>query len=241
MARADRLFRLLQAIRSLPQPVTAARLAAETEVSDRTLYRDIAALRAGGALIDGAAGVGYTLTEDPALPPQMFTRLEVEALVLGLAEVRLAGDPALARAAEAALAKITATLPERVQRQAIHAVQQTYRFERRPPAPAHLAVIRDACWEERALSIDYTDRDGGVTQRTIWPLSVVFLDRTLMLLAWCCLRQGFRRFKLDQMAHVTLTDTSFRPRRVALLREFLTQLRTEATAYSTMPTTNNTL
>ena len=40
-----------------------------------------------GALIDGAAGLGYTLTEDPALPPQMFTRLEVEALVLGLAAV----------------------------------------------------------------------------------------------------------------------------------------------------------
>ena len=122
MSRSDRLFRLLTALRSLPQPVTAARLADETEVSERTLYRDIDTLRAGGAVIDGAAGFGYTLTEDPALPPQMFTRLEVEALVLGLAEVRLAGDPALARAAEVALAKITATLPERVQRQAIHAV-----------------------------------------------------------------------------------------------------------------------
>ena len=123
MARADRLFRLLHALRSLPAPVTAARLAEETGVSERTLYRDIDGLRAGGALIDGAAGYGYTLTEDPALPPQMFTRLEVEALVLGLAEVRQAGDPALAKAADAALAKITATLPERVQRHAIHAVQ----------------------------------------------------------------------------------------------------------------------
>ena len=128
MSRPDRLFRLLDVLRTLPQPVTAARLAAETEVSERTLYRDIDTLRAGGALIDGAAGFGYTLTEDPALPPQMFTRLELEALVLGLAEVRLAGDPALARAATAAQAKIIATLPERVQRQAIHTVLQTYRF-----------------------------------------------------------------------------------------------------------------
>ncbi len=136
MARADRLFRLLSTIRMLPQPVTAARLAEETGVSERTLYRDIDALRAGGALIDGAAGLGYTLTEDPALPPQMFTRLEVEALVLGLAEVRLAGDPALAKAAEAAQAKIIASLPERVQRQAIHAVSRSYRYEARPPCPA---------------------------------------------------------------------------------------------------------
>ena len=240
MPRPDRLFRLLHALRTLPQPVTAARLAEETEVSERTLYRDIDTLRAGGALIDGAAGLGYTLAEDPALPPQMFTRLEVEALVLGLAEVRLAGDPALAKAAEAALAKITATLPERVQRQAIHAVQLTYRFEKRPRAPAELAMIREACWDERAIDLTYTDRDGTKTQRRVWPLSVVFLDRTLMLLAWCCLRQGFRRFHLASMTSITLTPESFRPRRVALLREFLAELRAGPQLASATPTTNNT-
>lgn len=219
MSRPARLFRLLDALRRLPAPVTAARLAAETEVSPRTLYRDIDTLRAGGALIDGAAGVGYTLTEDPALPPQMFTRLEVEALVLGLAEVRMAGDPALARAAELAQAKIIATLPERVQRQALHAVQQTYRFERRP-VPSHLPLIREACWDETALDIRYTDRDGGDTARRILPLSVIFLDRTLMLLAFCTLRQDFRQFHIAMMAEVTLSDQSFRPRRVALLRQY---------------------
>lgn len=225
MAKSDRLFRLLTALRMLPQPVTAARLAEETGVSERTLYRDIDSLRAGGALIDGAAGVGYTLTEDPALPPQMFTRLEVEALVLGLAEVRMAGDPALARAAQAAMAKITATLPERVQRHAIHAVSQTYRAEKRPAAPAHMDLIREACWDERMLDITYADNNGEVTQRRIWPLSVVFLDRTLMLLAWCSLRQGFRRFHLHRMSEVTATEAHFRPRRVPLLREFLAQMR----------------
>jgi predicted DNA-binding transcriptional regulator YafY len=237
LARADRLFRLRTALRTLPQPVTAARLAEETEVSPRTLYRDIAALRAAGALIDGEAGVGYTLTEDPALPPQMFTRLEIEALVLGLSEVRLAGDPALARAATAALAKITATLPERVQRQAIHAVQQTYRYEKRPAAPAHLEQIRQACWDEMALDLTYTDASGAQTQRRIRPLSVVFLDRSLMLLAFCTLRQDFRRFRLDLMSDVTMTDASFRPRRVALLRDFLKIL---TGAQSTSPTRNNT-
>lgn len=225
MARPDRLFRLLTALRRLPQPVTAARLAAETEVSLRTLYRDIDTLRAGGALIDGAPGLGYALTEDPALPPQMFSQLEVEALVLGLAEVRLAGDPALAKAAEAAQAKIIATLPQRVQRQAIHAVQQIYRFETRPLVPTTLPLIREACWEERALDLTYLDRDGSQTRRRIWPLSVVFLDRTLMLLAFCTLRQGFRRFRLERMAEVTLTPESFRPRRVPLLREFLAELK----------------
>ncbi len=225
MARPDRLFRLLQVLRTLPAPVTAARLAEATEVSPRTLYRDIDTLRAGGALIDGAAGVGYVMTEDPALPPQMFTRLEVEALVLGLAEVQHAGDPALAGAAIAALSKITATLPERVQRQAAHAVSMTYRMQARPPAPPHMALIREACWDEVALDTTYRDRDSTLTARRILPLSVVFLDRTLMLLAWCCLRQDFRRFHLGAMEDVRRTDESFRPRRVPLLRAFTQAMR----------------
>ena len=53
MARSDRLFRLLQTMRELPAPFTAARLAEETGVSLRSLYRDIDSLRAAGARIDG--------------------------------------------------------------------------------------------------------------------------------------------------------------------------------------------
>lgn len=225
MPKSDRLFRLLNAFRMLPQPVTAARLAEETGVSERTLYRDIQSLRAAGALIDGEAGTGYTLTEDPALPPQMFTRLEVEALVLGLAEVTMSGDSMLAKAAAGAQAKIIATLPDRVQRQAIHSVSSTYRFERRRPAPPHLHLLREAAWEERAVDLTYRDLSGQLTDRRIWPLGTVFLDREVMVLAWCCLRQDFRRFKVHEMANVRLADESFRPRRVPLLRSFLDQLR----------------
>jgi predicted DNA-binding transcriptional regulator YafY len=224
MARSDRLFRLLTAFRMLPQPVTAARLAAETGVSERTLYRDIGALRAGGALIDGEAGVGYSLTEDPALPPQMFTRLEVEALVLGLAEVSQIGDTALARAAAAAQAKIIATLPDRVQRQAIHAVSSTYRFDRRAPLPPHMQILRESAWEECALDIAYRDVSGQLTNRRIWPLGIIFLDHEVQCLAFCCLRQDFRRFKVHQMDRVVLTHESYRPRRVPLLRDYIDQL-----------------
>ena len=227
MPKSDRLFRLVPAFRLLPHPVTAARLAEETGVSERTIYRDIQSLRAAGALIDGEAGAGYALTEDPALPPQMFSRLEVEALVLGLAEVTQSGDAMLAKAAVAAQAKIIATLPDRVQRQAIHAVSRSYRFERRSPAPPHLQLLREAAWDERAVDLSYLDASGHQTARRIWPLGTVFLDREVQVLAFCCLRQDFRRFKVAQMADVRLTDESFRPRRVPMLRSFLDQLRGE--------------
>lgn len=224
MARADRLFRLLQALRRLPAPVTAGRLAEETGVSLRTLYRDIGALRAGGALIDGEAGLGYTLTEDPALPPQMFSRIEIEALVLGLAEVGQMGDPALAAAAGDALAKIVASLPERVQRQAAHATGIVYRYHPRPPVPPFAGLLREAAWEERAIDIGYADAGGQATMRRIWPLATVFLDHALVCLAWCCLRHDFRQFRLDRITAAAPAAESFRPRRVTMLRDYLARL-----------------
>ncbi|MCG8446645.1 MAG: HTH domain-containing protein, partial [Hyphomicrobiales bacterium] len=60
MRRADRLFQLLQYLRG-GRLVTAATLAERLEVSERTVYRDIADLKASGVPIDGEAGVGYLM------------------------------------------------------------------------------------------------------------------------------------------------------------------------------------
>ena len=97
-------MRLVDAMRRLPKPLTAARLAEETGVSQRQLYRDIATLRAGGALIDGEAGFGYRLVEDPALPPQSFSQLEIEALGLAVQALNRIGDDELIEAGRAAFA-----------------------------------------------------------------------------------------------------------------------------------------
>ncbi|MBR9764851.1 MAG: YafY family transcriptional regulator [Rhodobacteraceae bacterium] len=224
MSRSERLFRLMNALRVLPKPVTAARLAEETEVSERTLYRDIESLRASGALIEGAPGLGYTLTEDSALPPQTFDRLEMEALVVGLSDVRQRGDAALARAADTALAKIVATLPERQQRQIVHATHMVYRYESPAEPTMDISVLRAACWDEQALDLRYQDAVGAMTERRIYPLAIVYLDHGLGVLAWCCLRRDFRKFLLSRMAAVTPADESFRPNRVRLLREYISQL-----------------
>jgi predicted DNA-binding transcriptional regulator YafY len=225
MARSDRLFRLLHALRMLPPPVTAARLAQETGVSERTLYRDIESLRMAGALIDGERGYGYRLTEDLAMPPQQFTRIELEALLLGLSQVRQVGDAELGDAAEAAMAKIVGSLPERLQRQALHSVLQVYRFDEPPEPPIDLSLLRKACWDEQAMTIVYSDAEGRQTERGIWPLSIVYLEHRLVVLAWCCLRQDFRKFRVDRIMAIRPIQESFRPRRVPLLRQFLAQLQ----------------
>ena len=227
MPRSDRLLRLLQVIRTFPQPVTAAVLARETGVSERTLYRDIESLRAAGALIDGAPGYGYCLTEDPALPPQVFSRLEIEALVLGLGYVRARGDRALADAAQVALSKITATLPERLQRQVVHAVLRVYRYHGPDEASIDATPIRRACWAEVALDIVYRTAGNVESARRVLPLSMVYVDDGVMLLAWCTLREDFRMFRVSRILELTVSAESFRPRRVALLRDYLKRLSGE--------------
>ena len=231
MAKTDRLFRLLHLIRGLRPPVTAARLAAAMEVSERTIYRDIDSLRAAGARIEGEAGLGYTMVEDPALPPQTFTQIELEALTLGLADVNQRGDVDLAQAANDALVKILATLPERQQRQAMHAVNLVQRFNTPATPTIDMTLLREAMWAEEALDIGYRDLKDARTERRIYPLALSYYDRSVMLLAWCCKRQDFRSFHVTRIDGYKNTDESFRPRRVTLLREFIAKLRAREEAW----------
>ena len=105
------MLTLLQLLRGKKYPVTASDLADELNISERTLYRDIAELIAQGAPISGAAGLGYVLRPGLFLPPLMFTEDETEAVLLGLRYVDQRGDEVLSKAAGQALAKIAAVLP----------------------------------------------------------------------------------------------------------------------------------
>lgn len=234
MSRSDRLFHLLQALRTLSAPITGEKLAQETGISVRSVYRDIETLRAGGAEIDGEPGYGYTLVSEGSLRPRTFTRIEIEALALGLAQVQQMGDPALAAAADAVLGKVAATLPSVGQQHMLHAVSRVHRFgdqaRQAVAANVDINVVRQACWREEALHIGYTAQSGVATRRTILPLAIVYLDRALVVLARCCLREDFRIFRVDRITAVVATGTSFRPRRAALLRSYLARLDEESEA-----------
>jgi len=224
MAKSDRLLQMMQCLRTFPAPVKAQALSRELGVSLRTIYRDVDSLRRSGALIDGEAGYGYTLQEDPALPPMMFSRDEMEALVLGLREVVQVADPVLANAAENALSKLKASLPQRMRAEFEHAVLYAKRFYTRPDMTIDIATLRSATRNEQVIEIFYADVDDNRTQRTIQPLAIVFFDRSLVVLAWCELRKAYRSFRIDRIQSMTITERSFRPRRVPMLREYLDRL-----------------
>lgn len=227
MSRTHRLFQLMQALRQGGGPHSSAGLARELGVSARSIHRDIATLREMGAVIDGAAGYGFTLIEDNALPPLGFRDTELEALVLGLREVEQIGDPDLATAASEALRKLQARLPPRQADRLRHAVLAAHRFQR-PELPAISAsALREATRDEMEVRFGYTDAQGAVTERQVKPLGLVYFDRSTVLLAWCGLRRDNRVFRLDRMRDLEVTVQSFRPHRVAMLRDALERLRGE--------------
>ncbi len=230
MTRTNRLFQLMQALRNHYPPVTAALLTHETGVSERTLYRDIDALRGLGAVIDGTAGYGYALTEDPALPPMMFNDEEIEALVLGLRDVQAIGDPALATAAATALTKLHARLPSAQAHRLKHAVLAVNRIFPPPKPGIDVAVLRRATWDEWSVSFSYVDGKDAQTARTIDPLGIVFLQDKHCVLGWCHLRNDSRVFRLDRMRDLIVTDQSFRPRRVPMLQAALAKIKAEVAA-----------
>lgn len=230
MNRTHRLFQMMTALRRMPAPVRALQLADELDVSLRTIYRDIEGLRGLGAVIDGEAGFGYTLIEDAALPPLGFENDELEALVLGLRDVAVIGDPALALAAQSALAKLTARVPPRQAHRLKHAILDVRRFHAPIVPRIDVANLRAATWDEETVKFAYTDGKGSPSEREVDPLGIVYLQNTNMLMAWCHLRKDFRVFRLDRMDDLVRTGNSFRPRRVPMLRDHLARIRAEMEA-----------
>src|SRR5271169_2948563 len=112
MRRSDRLFDIIQALRTASAPVTAARLAERLEVTVRTVYRDVATLQARRVPIEGAPGLGYVLRRGFDLPPLMFTSEEIEAIAVGVRLLRRTGDAGLQDAAAGVLSKVSVVLPE---------------------------------------------------------------------------------------------------------------------------------
>ena len=72
MRRTDRLFDIIQVLRSASGPISAATIAERLEVSPRTNYRDIATLQAMRIPIEGEVGVGYVMGRGYDLPPLNF-------------------------------------------------------------------------------------------------------------------------------------------------------------------------
>lgn len=216
----------MQALRRRPV-VTAAALARELEVSERTIYRDIRDLVSSGVPIEGEAGVGYTLRKGFDLPPLMFTEAEIEALVLGARVVSSWGDAGLARAAASALARVEAALPDRLKPRIEQTPLFAPGFHVRQSLLTPLSELRAAIDEHRRVRLSYTDAEGDETERVVRPLGLFFWGAWWSFEAWCELRQDFRSFRLDRIRALEALDDRFVPEPGKTLEDFFAAMERE--------------
>jgi predicted DNA-binding transcriptional regulator YafY len=209
MRRADRLFDIIRILRAKSRPVTAAALAAQLEVTVRTVYRDIATLQARRVPIEGAAGVGYVLRPGFDLPPLMFTDEELDAVALGARLVRRIRDTKLQAAAESVLTKVLGVLPDALR---AHFDAPSFYVSAGSAQPAEgvdLAAARRAIRETRKMRIAYVDEKGLRSERVIWPIAMAYYVDATLIGAWCELRTDYRNFRVDRIAASQILDERF--------------------------------
>lgn len=226
MRRADRLFQIIQILRRT-KIVTAARLAEELEVSERTIYRDISDLLGSGVQIQGEAGIGYTLSSLYDFPPLMFSDEEVEALVVGARIVKKWADPKLANAAEDILVKVETVLPDRLKSKIQTLPIFSLNFEYSEKDMDHLKLLRRATNNSIKVKITYEKSPGDKTARVVRPLCLAFTPPYWLISTWCELRQDFRNFRLDRIKGIEEMKETFDEEPGRSLEDFLARVSSE--------------
>lgn len=199
MSRTGRLFQLMDALRGNRHPVTAARLAEQLGVSERTIYRDMQTLAELGAPLQGEAGVGYMLRAGFFLPPLMFGADELEALVLGARWVKRQGDVELAKAAASALAKIATASPKDLRDSMADTSLWVPIGMDENISEAFITPTRLAIRHQHKLRITYSDEHGRASDRVVWPFALAYMEGRRLLAAWCEMRSALRHFRIDRI------------------------------------------
>lgn len=211
--RASRLVTIVLLLQARGR-ATAAELAAELEVSQRTVYRDLEALGTAGVPVYGerGAGGGYRLVDGYRTTLTGLTADEAGTLLLAgapgpAAELGLGSLLATTRL------KLLAAVPPGLRAAATRAEE---RFHLDPAGWAHarepdrrrLEALASAVWEDRRVRVVHsTDPDRTVT-RTLSPLGLVHKTGTWYLVAD---PDGARRvYRVDRITRVDVLDTPAR-------------------------------
>lgn len=214
MNRIDRISAILIQLQSR-KIVKAQEIAERFEISLRTVYRDIHSLYEAGIPIIGEAGVGYSLADGYKLPPVMFTNEEATALLTAEKLVKKLTDKATSEVYQSALTKIKATLRSTGKEylseiedhiEVINSPFQAQSFGENQ----YIQSILKAISQKAKISIDYFATSSQEhSQRNIEPIGIFFQHNRWYLLAFCCLRNDYRQFRLDRINGVVFTNESF--------------------------------
>ncbi|MFD5252146.1 helix-turn-helix transcriptional regulator [Streptomyces bobili] len=199
--RAARLIKMVLLLQARPA-MTAAELARELEVSERTVTRDAQALSEAGVPVyaeRGRAG-GYRLVDGYRTGLTGLARGEAEALFLSGVPGALR-EMGLADAASVARLKVSAALMPSL-RDAPTAAAQRFHLDapawfQEPAAPPLLPVIADAVWDDRRLTARYR-RGETEAVRELEPYGLVLKAGVWYLCARVAEAQAYRTYRIDR-------------------------------------------
>ena len=205
--RASRLVQLLLFLQTRGR-TTAAVLARELEVSERTVHRDVDALSAAGVPIYAERGPhgGIQLIDGYRTRLTGLTGDEAEALFLsGLPGP--AAELGLGTVVAAARLKVLAALPSELRVRASRLVERFHLdaagwFHASEEVP-HLAVLADAVWESRRVEVTYRRGDREV-ERSLEPLGLVLKAGVWYLVAGS--EGQARTYRVSRIRAVTAGD-----------------------------------
>ncbi len=208
MKRSARLFAIAEHLRARRTGTTAEALAERFDVTVRTIYRDLDALRDAELPLhaERGRGGGYALDRAYSLPPVNFNAREAALLVAvgrWVSEMRLVP---FTETIEAALDKVRAALGPARQRELAEQMKtlQLVGIPARAGSAAVRKVLEQAWFERRPMRIRYRDANGVTTSRAVRVRGVV-MERTETLLNCDDLEKGEpRQFKLDRIEHAQI-------------------------------------
>ena len=209
-SRVLTVLELLQARPFISGPELAARL--ETDV--RTVRRYIMHLQDVGIPVEANIGRhgGYRLRPGFKLPPLIFTEEEATAIMLGLLASSWLEIGQSSAAIEGALAKVSRVLPlqarERLNAVTSHLVLFPHNQQERPDASL-LIDLSGAIHASQRIAIDYRSHSKESTHRKVEPYGITGWKGRWYLSGYCCLRQGYRTFRLDRIQHVEILAETF--------------------------------
>jgi predicted DNA-binding transcriptional regulator YafY len=203
--RADRLVAELLILQARGR-VTAAELADELEISERTARRDLEALSVAGVPVYAQVGRGggWSLVGGARTDLSGLTAAEARTLFL------VAGPSASATPeVKAALRKLVRALPEPFRATAEAAasavvLDPTTWDRTHVPTPQHLDVLQQAVVDGVRIRLTYAGRDRPVTERTVHPLGLVAKASVWYLVAGT--DAGLRTFRVGRIRSVDVTD-----------------------------------
>lgn len=209
----SRVLTVLELLQSRPS-ITGPELAERLEMDVRTVRRYITHLQDVGIPVEANIGRhgGYRLRPGFKLPPLIFTEEEATAIMLGLLTsswLEIGQSPV---AIEGALAKVSRVLPvrarERLNAVSSHLVLFPHNQQARPDASL-LIDLSGAIHASQRIIIDYLSHNKESTQRKVEPYGITGWHGHWYLGGYCCLRQGYRRFRLDRIQRVQILSETF--------------------------------